>query len=124
MLAELVKPWEFEGSDDVDPYIHVVDDPAWSEAAPDAVTAALSDDPELSVLYLADRVAMEDPEHPLLVVSVLIREECASDADGGTVRTVPAGIGDIHANLSIANLAFADVVEAARCDPSGIFRSF
>ncbi|MFI5649040.1 DUF6924 domain-containing protein [Kitasatospora sp. NPDC051705] len=140
VLAELSKPWEFDGSDDVDPHLHVVDDPAWSGATPDAVIAALSGDPELSVVYLADGVAMEDHEHTLLVVSVPTREEHASDeeytsdeehasdeefeADGGTVRTVPAGIGDIHANLSIANLAFADIVEAARNDPSGIFRSF
>ncbi|MEU9046986.1 MULTISPECIES: DUF6924 domain-containing protein [unclassified Kitasatospora] len=128
VLTELSKPWEFDGSDDVDPYLHILDDPAWSGATPDDVVAALSGDRELSIVYLADRVTMKDHEHTLLAVSVPTREEYASDeefeAHGGAVRTVPAGIGDIHANLSIANLDFADVVEAARIDPAGIFRSF
>ncbi|WP_051711695.1 DUF6924 domain-containing protein [Streptomyces sp. NRRL S-350] len=127
VLAELAKPWDFD-DDEVDPYLHVVDDPAWAGATADAVIAALSGDGEPGVVYLADRVTMADHDHALLAVAVLTREECETDeefeADSGSVRTVPAGIGHIHANLMIANLGFGDVVEAARADPAGVFRSF
>lgn len=127
VLAELLKPWEFD-SGDVEPYLHVVDDPAWAGATADDVIAAFSGDEELSVVFLADRVTMDDHDHALLAVAVLTREDCESDeefeADSGAVRTVPAGIGDIHANLSIANLSFEDVVDAAQTDPAGVFRSF
>ncbi|GJF32743.1 hypothetical protein KNE206_54430 [Kitasatospora sp. NE20-6] len=127
VLAELSKPWQFD-SDDVEPYLHVVDDPAWAGATADDVITALSGNEDLSIVYLADRVTMNDHDHALLAVAVLTREECESDeefeANGGAVRTVPSGIGDIHANLSIANLDFADVVDAAQADPAGIFRSF
>ncbi|MDQ0306642.1 hypothetical protein J2S46_001198 [Kitasatospora herbaricolor] len=123
--AELSGPW-CDG--DLDPQIHVVDDPAWDGAAADDVIAAVRADEELTVVFLADSTTMRDHGHPLLAVAVPTRNDCASDeefeAAGGTVRTVPAGIEAIHANLSIANLDFADVVDAARTDPAGVFRSF
>ncbi|MFE3113277.1 DUF6924 domain-containing protein [Kitasatospora indigofera] len=123
--AELSKPW---GDGDLEPYVHVVDDPAWDGADADAVVAAVSADEELSVVFLADSTTMRDHDRTLLAVAVLTRDECGSDeefeASGGRVRTVAAGIEDIHANLSIANLDFADVRDAARLDPAGVFRSF
>ncbi|MER8184929.1 hypothetical protein [Kitasatospora sp. NPDC094015] len=127
VLAELSEPWQFPDGD-IEPHLHIVDDPAWAGAAPDDVIAALAGDEDLSVVYLADRLTMDGRDHALLAVAVLTREECGSDEEfeayRGAVRTVPAGIGDIHANLSIANLDFADVVDAARADPAGVFRSF
>ncbi|MDQ1013545.1 hypothetical protein QFZ43_000094 [Streptomyces afghaniensis] len=90
--------------------------------------AALSRDEELRVVYLADRFTMDDHDHTLLTVAVLTKEECESDEEfeaySGSVRTTPGGIGHIHANLSIANLDFADVLDGAQCDLVGIFRSF
>ncbi|MCX4920286.1 hypothetical protein [Streptomyces sp. NBC_00687] len=101
---------------------------AWSGATTDHVVAAVSTDEDLSVVFLADHVTIRDGEHPLLAVAVLRRDECGSDEEfgayGGSVRAVPAGVHDLHANLSIANLDFADCAEAARTDPAGIFRSF
>ncbi|WRZ96450.1 hypothetical protein OHB54_46750 (plasmid) [Streptomyces sp. NBC_01007] len=125
VCAESLRPW---GDGDYEPHVHIVDDPVWVGATTDHVIAAVSADEDLSVVFLADRITMRDREHPLLAVAVLTRDECESDEEfeayGGSVRTVPAGIHDIHANLSIANLDFADFTEAARTDPAGIFRSF
>ncbi|MFJ9773938.1 DUF6924 domain-containing protein [Kitasatospora sp. NPDC101157] len=125
VCAESSRPW---GDGDCASAVHIVDDPVWAGAAPDDVIAAVSADPDLSVVFLADRITMRDHDHALLAVAVLTREECESDEEfeayGGSVRTVPAGIHDIHANLSIANLDFADVIDAARTDPAGTFRSF
>ncbi|MER7722112.1 hypothetical protein ABTX99_35240 [Streptomyces flaveolus] len=122
---ELSKPW---GGGDLEAYVHIVDDPAWAGATNDDVIAAVSADEDLSVVFVADATTMRDHDHTLLAVAVLTRDECLSDEEfevhGGTVRTTPAGIEDIHANLSIANLDFADVAEAARTDPAGVFRSF
>ncbi|MFD4508009.1 DUF6924 domain-containing protein [Streptomyces sp. NPDC058457] len=123
--AELLQPW---GDGDYEPVVHVVDDPTWAEAAADEVISVVSADEELSVVFLADRATMLSRHHAMLAVAVLTREECASDEEfdvyGGAVRTVPAGVHDIHANLAIANLDFADVLEAARSTPEGVFRSF
>ncbi|WP_377266994.1 DUF6924 domain-containing protein [Peterkaempfera sp. SMS 1(5)a] len=123
--AELLLPW---GDDDDEPAVHIVDDPAWAGATAAEVIAAVSGDEDLSVVFLADRATMVAHHRALLAVAVLTREECANDEEfeayGGAVRTVPAGIHDIHANLAIANLDFADVLGAAQSAPEGVFRSF
>ncbi|MFC9327377.1 DUF6924 domain-containing protein [Kitasatospora sp. NPDC057015] len=125
LCNELSKSW---GDGDYDPVVHIVDDPAWSGAAAHAVVTAVSADEDLSVVFLADRTTMGDHDHALLAVAVLTRDDCGSDEEfeayGGSVRAVPAGVHDIHANLSIGNLDFADVADAARLDPAGVFRSF
>lgn len=131
---ELSKPW---GDGDLEPYVHIVDDPAWAGATTEEVIAAVSADEDLSVVFLADATTMREHDRTLLAVAVLTRDECESDeefevyggavrttAARGAVRTTAAGVEDIHANLSIANLDFADVADAARTDPAGVFRSF
>ncbi|MEU8712418.1 hypothetical protein [Streptomyces sp. NPDC048663] len=123
--AALLAPWSAGG---YEPHVHVIDDPAWDGAAAGDVIAAVSTDEDLSVVFLADSVSMQDRQQSLLAVAVLTRDECDSDEEfeaySGSVRTLPTAIHDIHANLSIANLDFADVAEAARADGAGIFRSF
>ncbi|WP_234443631.1 DUF6924 domain-containing protein [Streptomyces sp. NRRL B-24484] len=125
LLAALSGPC---GDGAVEADVHVVDDPAWSGAAVGDVIAAVSADEDLSVVFLADDTTMRDPEHALLAVAVVTRDECENDEEfathSGSVRAVPAGIHEIHANLSIANLDFVDVVETARLDPAGVFRGF
>jgi len=125
LCTELSRPW---GDGDYEPVVHIVDDPAWSGAMAHDVVAAVSVDEDLSVVFLADRTTMGDRDHALLAVAVLTRDECESDEEfeaySGSVRAVPAGIHDIHANLSIGNLDFADVADAAGLDPAGVFRSF
>ncbi|MFG2441099.1 DUF6924 domain-containing protein [Streptomyces sp. NPDC048508] len=125
VCADLLMPW---GDGDYEPHVHIVDDPVWSDATTDHVVAAVSTDEDLSVVFLADHVTIRDGDHPLLAVAVLTRDECESDEEfeayGGSVRAIPAAIHDIHANLSTANLDFADYAEAAGTDPAGIFGSF
>lgn len=43
---------------------------------------------------------------------------------GREFRTTPAGLHDIHANLSIANMDFEEYAAAAHEDPEKVFRSF
>ncbi|MFD7440837.1 DUF6924 domain-containing protein [Streptomyces sp. NPDC059909] len=127
VAAALTEPWgdgAFESS------IHFIDGPAWADATVDDVLVAVSGDEDLSVVFLADGTTMRDQRHPLLAVTTLTREDCGDDEDyeqltefGREFRTVPGGVPDIHANLSIANLGFEDYAAAAHQDPERILRA-
>ncbi|MFD4835389.1 DUF6924 domain-containing protein [Streptomyces uncialis] len=49
--------------------VHLVDDPVWAGAAPDAVLAAVTRDEELSVVFVADEVTMRSPHRALLALT-------------------------------------------------------
>ncbi|MFB6510884.1 DUF6924 domain-containing protein [Streptomyces virginiae] len=77
--------------------------------------AAADEDEQIVYLFLADAATMEDPGHPLLAVDL-------SDEPGRTFRVPTRWFPDISANLSIANMDFAEFADAA--DGSGTFRGF
>ncbi|MGW8703496.1 DUF6924 domain-containing protein [Streptomyces eurythermus] len=111
-------------------HIHFVDDPAWAGARIDDVLKAARDAEDLSVVFLADHTTMRSGLHALLAVTTLTREDCADDEDharltefGREFRTTPAGVHDIHANLSIGNLGFEEYAAWARENPDGVYRS-
>ncbi|GAB7110347.1 hypothetical protein JCM4814A_86620 [Streptomyces phaeofaciens JCM 4814] len=127
VAAALLEPW---GDRPHDAHVHFVDDPAWAEATVDEVLAAVRADEDLAVVFLADRTALRAGDHALLAVTTLTREECVDDADyaqlteyGSAFRTVPAGVHDVHANLSIGNLGFEEYAAWADDDPEGVYRS-
>ncbi|MET8411528.1 hypothetical protein ABZV34_26095 [Streptomyces sp. NPDC005195] len=129
VTAALAKPWDDGGEGQYAAGLHVVDDPAWAEAGVDDVVAAVRADENLSVVFLADGTTMRAAHHALLAVTTLTREECEDDEDhrrltefGRSFRTVPAGIRDIHANLSIGNLGFEEYAAMAHDEPEGIHR--
>jgi hypothetical protein len=66
-------------------------------------------------LFLADATTMEDPGRPLLGVDLW-------DEPGRTFRVPAQWFPDVSANLSIANMDFAEFADAA--DGSGTFRGF
>ncbi|MGW1188174.1 DUF6924 domain-containing protein [Streptomyces sp. NPDC002559] len=127
VVAALTEPW---GGGQYEAHVHFVDDPAWAEATVDEVLAAVRTDEDLSVVFLADRTTMQAGNHALLAVTTLTREDCEDDEDYGQLtefgrefRTIPAGVHDVHANLSIGNLGFEEYAAAAHDDPEGIHRS-
>lgn len=128
VVTALEQPW---GTGEFEALVHIVNDPIWAEATVDEVLAAVSLDDNLSVVFLADELTQQAEPHALLAVTTISREEC-EDAEeyeqltefGRWFRTEPAGVHDIHANLSIANLGFEEYAAAAQEDPTGIFRSF
>ncbi|MFF7470485.1 DUF6924 domain-containing protein [Streptomyces sp. NPDC008092] len=128
VTAELLAPW---GDGAYEACVHFVDDPAWADAAAAEILPAVSADENLAVVFLADRTTMRTGSHPLLAVTTLTREECVDDEDyeqltefGTEFRTVPAGVHDIHANLSIGNLGFEEYAAWAHDDGEGVYRSF
>ncbi|MFE3942425.1 DUF6924 domain-containing protein [Streptomyces sp. NPDC059118] len=79
----------------------------------------------------ADRVSMQAEHHPLLAVTALTQEDCVDDEEydqltefGREFRTIPAGVHEVYANLSIGNLGFEEFTAWAHDDPEGIYRPF
>lgn len=127
VAAALMEPW---GDRQYEAHVHFIDDPAWAGAIVDEVLTAVGGDDNLAVVFLTDRTTMQAESHPLLAVTTLTREECVDDGDyeqltefGRDFRTIPAGVHDVHANLSIGNLGFEEYAAWAHDDPEGIYRS-
>ncbi|MFJ4923831.1 DUF6924 domain-containing protein [Streptomyces sp. NPDC088725] len=128
VVTALEQPW---GTGEFEALVHIVDDPVWAEATVDEVLAVVCFDDNLSVAFLADELTQQAEPHALPALTTVSREEC-EDAEeceeltefGRWFRTEPAGVHDIHANLSVANLGFEEYAAAAQEDPTRIFRSF
>ncbi|MEU9669837.1 hypothetical protein AB0E25_30510 [Streptomyces bobili] len=80
-----------------------------------AEEAAADEDDKIIYVFLADAATMKDPGCPLLAVDL-------SDEPGRTFRVPARWFPDIAANLSIANMDFAEFADAS--DESGTFRGF
>ncbi|MDR6974383.1 hypothetical protein J2X68_001061 [Streptomyces sp. 3330] len=80
-----------------------------------AEEAAADEDKQIVYMFLADAATMKDAGHPLLAVDL-------SDEPGRTFRVPARWFPDISANLSIANMDFAEFADAA--DGSGTFHGF
>ncbi|MFJ9939983.1 DUF6924 domain-containing protein [Streptomyces erythrochromogenes] len=131
VAAALHERWGEEG--EFEASVHVVDDPVWAGATPDAVIAAAGRDEDLSVVFVADGVTMRSPHRALLALDLGAEEEdldpeyyreLLDSPPPREFRTVPAGVHDVHANLSIANMDFEEYAHEALTDPEGVFRSF
>jgi hypothetical protein len=95
-----------------------VSDPAYAGATIAdliAADASATDDEKVNDLFLADGVTMTGDGHPLLAVDL-------SAEPGRTFRVLPDGYADVAANLSIANMDFAEFADAA--DDTGTYRGF
>ncbi len=71
-----------------------------------------------SFVAVADRTAMTQRDHPLLLVNLNPYEE----PRGATFRAVPSKLGGIATNLSLGNMDFREFAEAVGAD--GVFRGF
>jgi len=89
-------------------------DPAFDGATTEELIALASEAEHLFV-FVADQVALTDPEHPVLVVDLL-------DEPGRTFRVIPSEAWGVENNLSLANMDFEDFAGAVHDD--GVFRGF
>ena len=106
--------------DAADKYPHAtyVSDLRFAEVSVQALLdeeAAAEEDDQITYVFLADAITMGDPSHPLLAVDL-------SAEPGRTFRVPPQWFPDVSANLSIANMDFAEFADAV--DESGTFRDF
>ncbi|MFJ9799404.1 DUF6924 domain-containing protein [Streptomyces sp. NPDC101145] len=103
---------------DGSPHATYVSDPRFAGAGVGALIdeeAAAGEDDKLTYVFLADAATMTDPSHPLLAVDLY-------DEPGRTFRVPARWYPEVSANLTIANLDFADFADAS--DGSGTFRGW
>lgn len=80
--------------------------------------AALLPDEQCTFMFIVDHLTLTHPEHPLLAVDL-------NDIPGRSFRTIPSAVAAIEANLSLANMDFAEYADhAAATWPDGIHRGF
>jgi hypothetical protein len=95
-------------------YVTPFSDPAYADITLDEIIH-LASHPDRSFVLVADRRALMDPDHPLLVVDLL-------DEPGRTFRVIPSETWSVENNLSLANMGFEEFAEAL--DANGVFRGF
>lgn len=96
------------------PQLAVVDDSRLSGESPDAIAAAVSSVSGHSFLFIADRVTIANPDHPVLCIELPLAVRY--------FRVIPSEMWAVDNNLSLANLDFEDFLQAA--GPDGIYRGF
>jgi hypothetical protein len=92
--------------------VQPTDDPGWEGADFEDVLAALPDDCDAEVVYLADAVSMTHQDHAVLAANTEL-PEASEDYDPGegvtrTLRIEPAAVTSMHGNLQIANLSWEE----------------
>jgi hypothetical protein len=98
------------------PFATWISDPAFQGVTVDELVEADADDEsKVRYLFLADDFCLADVEHRLLALDL-------SEKPGRTFRLPPRWFADISANLSIANMDFAEFTDAV--DESGTHRGF
>ncbi|GGK30147.1 hypothetical protein GCM10011583_72590 [Streptomyces camponoticapitis] len=129
IVAEVSQPSGAGG--EYEARVHLVDDPVWAGSTPAAVRAAVRQDDQLSVVFVADRTTMQSAQHPLLALNIsdedkdldpMYYQELIDSPPAQEFRTTPGAVHDVHANLSLANLDFDGFAEAALADSEGILR--
>ena len=95
--------------------IEFLDDPAFAGISLEQLLARIPKDYNHSFIILADRMAMQAPDHPLLVVELYFQP-------GTSFRAIPRAVQGIENNLSLGNMDFEDFTSAV--DADGIFRGF
>jgi hypothetical protein len=96
-------------------YVLFVSDPAFEGLSVSQLTRLGQRGPYRSYMFIVDRLALTDPEHPILVLDLV-------DEPGRTFRVVLREMWDVENNLSIANMDFSDFADST--DPDGVFRGF
>ncbi|GGY77646.1 DUF6924 domain-containing protein [Streptomyces omiyaensis] len=77
--------------------------------------SAADENARIGDVFLADATTMSEPDHPLLAVDL-------SEEPGRTFRVPARWFPDVSANLTLANMDFAEFADAV--DGSGTFRGF
>jgi hypothetical protein len=92
-----------------------IDDPQFEHMTPEAIAALAHQHGNTSVIFIADKIAMEETETPVLCVDAVSRS-------GAQFRVAAKAIWGPENNLRLANMDMADFVKSV--DADGIFRSF
>jgi hypothetical protein len=94
--------------------VSVLSDAEYDHAMPEQLLDATRDYPH-TFLFVADRLALSDPEQRILVVDL-------HHEPGRAFRVIPSEVWGVENNLSIANMDFFEFADST--DPDGVFRGF
>lgn len=94
-------------------YLDYISDKAFDRLTVEQLPSVLEEDSDVAFVFIIDRTALTDPEHPILVVDLL-------EEPGRTFRVIPKAVWAVENNLSIGNMDFGDFACAA--DKDGILR--
>ncbi|MFI8423603.1 DUF6924 domain-containing protein [Streptomyces sp. NPDC085479] len=130
VVGELRLPWGPSG--EFPARVQVIDTPAWSGAAADEVLAAVDEDEYLSVVFVADRYTMQSPTRALLALTTVWEDEDDLDPvyyqeliespEPRQFRTSSTAVHEVHANLTLGNMGFAEFAAAASAEPDQVLR--
>ena len=95
--------------------VQFIEDRDFDGASPQDLLPVLEGNPFYSFAFIIDGVSIESPEFPILVLDLLTEP-------GRTFRVIPSNVGNVHANLWLANMDFEDYADSV--DPDGVFRGF
>jgi len=95
--------------------VDCISDPAYDGLTVEQLVALAPKSGDHSFVFIVDRLALTDPERPVLVVDL-------HDEPGRTFRVIPREMWGVENNLSVANMDYADFAESV--DPDGVFRGF
>lgn len=93
--------------------VEFVNDREYSGVTAQDLPELVSEEAELAFAFIIDRRALDDPEHPILVVDLL-------DEPGRSFRVIREELWAVENNLSLANMEFDDFASAV--DAEGVFR--
>jgi len=95
--------------------VEFLDEPQYENLTKDQLLKLIPPNYNHSFIIVADRTAISQPDHPLLIVDLYERS-------GNELRSIPSQIQGIENNLSIANMDFDEFADSV--DEDGIFRGF
>lgn len=95
--------------------IEFISDASYTGATTEQLVGLTPEDGELTFIIVADSISMSTVDHSVLVIDL-------AEEPGREFRATPSAIFEIAANLSIANMDFAEFADAVGND--GVFRGF
>jgi hypothetical protein len=102
-------------ADEFQAMVECIDDKSCEGLLPAMVLSVLPNPPGRSFVFLADSRAIEEADHPVLVVDLLTDP-------GHTFRVVASRAWGVENNLRLANMDFSEFADCI--DADGVFRCF
>ena len=96
-------------------YVDFLDRERYANITKDQLLELLPKNYNHSFIIFVDKVAISNPQHPLLIIDLY-------EKSGREFRAIPSQIQGIENNLSIANMDFDEFADSV--DEDGIFRGF
>ncbi len=95
--------------------VDCISDPAYNGLTVEQLVLLEAKSFNHSFVFVVDRTALADPQHPILVVDLY-------NEPGRTFRVIPTEMWSVENNLSLANMDFFEFADSV--DQDGVFRGF